>query len=100
MLRFQGRLRFFGSDEIVEFAAGNAALAAWERYAIRNKMPMGKESPPLLSSLVVAHHALGIEQGFDAWAETVESIELDATDLDGDGKPIDVPPTHAAASTE
>ena len=79
MFRFSGRVEF-ASGETAEFTAGNAALAAWERYAMRHGLPMGKESPPTMSSLVIAHHALGVEQGVDAWIETVEGIELDAED--------------------
>lgn len=91
MIRFKGRLEYVGG-EAVEFTAGNAALAVWERYAVRNGLPMGKESPPLLSSLVIAHHALGIEQGIDAWIETVDGIELEA-------EGGEVPPTNADPST-
>lgn len=99
MQRFVGKLQYVGSDEVVEFTAGNAALAAWERYALRNKIPLGREqTPALLSSLVVAHAALGIEQGVDAWIESVDSVELDYVEIGPDGKPVEVPPTQAAAS--
>jgi hypothetical protein len=37
---------------------------------------MGKDAPPTLSSIVIAHHALAISEGVDAWAETLVSIEL------------------------
>lgn len=94
MFRFTGKVTYAdGSEET--FETGNAALAAWERYAMRNKLPMGADSPPTLSSLVIAHHALGIEEGFDGWSESVAGIELDA---DQDGEPV-VPPTQPAPST-
>lgn len=79
MFRFTGRVEY-DDGRLVEFEAGNAALAAWERYAMRNKLPLGVDSPPTMSALVIAHHALGIEQGVDAWLETVQGIELDAPD--------------------
>lgn len=86
--KFRGAVHFVdGSTE--EFEAGNAALVAWERYAMRHKMPMGKDSAPTLSSLVIAHHALGIATGIDAWIETIDGIDLEADD----GKAEPVPPT-------
>lgn len=81
MFRFHGKIEF-EDGRIEEFEAGNAALAAWERYAMRHKLPMGEASPPTMSSLVIAHHALGVEQGVDAWMESVVSIELDAGDTE------------------
>jgi len=95
MLRFVGKIGYTDGTE-VEFEAGNAAMAAWERYAVRHGLPMGKDSPPTISSLVIAHYALGIEQGADAWMETVDSVECDVPDAP-DGADA-VPPTLEAAS--
>jgi hypothetical protein len=94
MLKFRGVAQFIDGTER-EFETGNASLAAWERYAMRHKLPMGAQAPPILSSMVIAHHALGIEQGFDAWSETVEGIELQAVGADGEA--ITVPPTPQEA---
>lgn len=88
MIRLHGKVLYDDGRE-VEFETGNAALAKWERYAARNGLAIGKDSPPILSSLVVAHHALGIAEPFDAWAEGVEGVELESTD---------VPPTPPAPS--
>lgn len=94
MFQFKGTVTMEDGTE-TPFETGNAALAAWERYAMRNKLPMGAASPPTLSSMVIAHHALGVEEGFDAWAETVAGIELNA---EQDGAAV-VPPTPPEAST-
>jgi len=95
VLRFVGKVEYV-DGEIVEFKAGSRALAEWERYASRHKLGIGKESPPILSSLVIAHFALGIEEGFDAWVDRVDGIELAAEG----GDDAEVPPTPPVASTE
>lgn len=93
VLRFRGVVYYVdGSSD--EFSAGNAALAAYERYAVRHKFPTGTEAPPTLSSMVIAHHALAIEQGFDAWAESVDGIELE---LENGAEAV--PPTEPDPST-
>lgn len=79
------------SGESADFTTGNAALAAWERYALARNYPIGAASPPMLSSLVIAHHALGLEQDVDAWADTVEDVELHHRD--------ELPPTRPEPST-
>jgi hypothetical protein len=91
VFRFAGKVEYTDGT-IEEFEAGNVAVAAWERYAVRHKLPMGKDAPPTLSSIVIAHHALGISEGVDAWAETLVSIEL------AEKEPEAVPPTPAEAS--
>lgn len=101
MLKFRGVVQFVdGSEE--PFETGNAALAAYERYAARNRLPMGKDAPPILSSMVIAHHALAIAEGFDVWAENVQGVELKA--FGDDGQEIQpgeasVPPTPSDPST-
>ena len=93
MFRFTGRVEY-ADGRIQEFRAGNAALAAWERYAMRHKYPLGEGAPGTMSALVIAHHALAIDVGVDAWMETVEGVELEA-DEDADT----VNPTPSALST-
>lgn len=94
MIRFHGRVVYKDGTEET-FECGPAAVSAWERYAIRHKQPYGDESPPTLSNHVIAHYALGIEQGFDAWEETLDGVEVTVTDPDGEGA---VPPTPEAPS--
>lgn len=91
MLRLKGAVEYL-DGRVVEFECGTAAVAAWERYAIRNKLPLGEGAPAILSSMVTAHHALGIEEGFDGWAETVLGVDLEAVG--------EVPPTPPAASLD
>jgi hypothetical protein len=71
------------------FEAGPPALAEWELYAMRHGFPIGEAAPPMLSMLVVAHHALGIEEGFDVWRKSV---------VDFDAETLEVPPTLPAAT--
>lgn len=81
MIRLTGRVLYLDGTE-AEFVAGTIAISAWERYAIRHKLPHGAPTddrpgaPGALSDAVIAHHALGIAEGFDAWAETVLSVEI------------------------
>lgn len=96
MIRFRGKVEY-DDGSAVEFETGTAAVAAWERYAVRNKLPYGQDSPPTLSNLVIAHHALAIEQGFDAWLETVTGCEV--TVEGGEGAAA-VPPTEPEATTD
>lgn len=99
MNRFHGKVTLVGGEEL-EFEAGNAALASWEKYAARNGLKTGKEAPPTISSLLIAHHALGVELGADAWMETVDGIELEFGEKLPDGTVrAAVPPTEPAAST-
>ena len=75
MIRFRGTV-LYTDDREETFRAGTASVAAWERYATRNGYSTGADSPGALSDMVVAHHALAIPVGFDAWAETVVSVEI------------------------
>lgn len=101
MLRFKGTVEYTDGTS-AEFECGTAAVASWERYAVRHKIPYGDESPGTLSNLVIAHHALAIAEGIDAWIETVEGVEVVVLK---DGVPIKpgeagaVPPTGKEAST-
>lgn len=101
MIRFRGKVEYEDGSG-AEFECGTAAVAAWERYAVRHKLPYGDDSPGTLSNLVIAHHALGIEEGVDAWIETVSGCEVEALK---DGVPVQageaagVPPTDEDPST-
>jgi hypothetical protein len=91
MLLFSGKALYVDGRE-QEFQAGSVSIAAWERYAIKNGLPHGPDSPAAFSDLVVAHHALAIATPLDEWIETVLSIELT--------KAPDVPPTAQSPSTD
>lgn len=84
MIRFKGTVRYKDGHEDA-FEAGLAATAAWEEYAHRNGYPFPvDEAPRVLYTLVIAHAALGIEEGVETWRKTVDTFDLDA---------IEVPPT-------
>lgn len=76
MLRIRGKVQF-RDGETAEFETGSAALAAYERYALRHGYPIGADMPPTLGALVVAHYALDVEEGFDAWADRVDGVEME-----------------------
>ena len=89
MIRLTGTVEYEdGTAE--DFETGSAALAAYELYALRHGYPIGTAAPPMLSSLVVAHHALGKAEGFDTWRAKVSGVELNAGGENGTGA---VPPT-------
>jgi len=89
MLKFRGKVGYVdGTEE--SFETGTAALAAYETYALRHGYPVGENMPPTLGAMVMAHHALGIKEGFDVWRDRVAGVELEA-----DG----IPPTPEAPST-
>jgi len=94
MIRLRGVV-LYKDGRLEEWESGTAAIAKWERYALRHKIPIGEGAPGVLMSMVVAHAALGIAVGFDAWEETVDSVE---TTSDGDAS--FVPPTLQAPSLE
>jgi len=74
----------------VDFETGTATLAEWELYALRHGFPpKADEAPRMLMMLVIAHAALGVEEGFETWRRTVVELE-DTTELNGAGA---VPPT-------
>ena len=88
MIRLRGTIEYEGG-RLEQFETGSAALAEWELYALRHGYPLGDGAPPMLSSLVVAHYALGVAEGFDVWRKSVVGV-----DLETEG----VPPTPAAVS--
>lgn len=84
MIRLRGEIEYEGG-RVDHFETGTAALAEWELYALRHGYPIGAGAPPMLSALVIAHHALGVEEGFDVWRRSVVGVELEQPDA--------VPPT-------
>jgi len=88
MIRLRGTIEYEGG-RTETFETGAAALAEWELYALRHGFPIGESAPPMLSALVIAHHALGVEEGFDVWRKSVTGVEMDAEG---------VPPTLPAPS--
>jgi hypothetical protein len=100
VIRFRGRVEYHdGASD--EFECGTAAVAAWELYAARHKIPYGDESPPTLSNLVIAHHALAIEEGFEPWRERVDGVEVTVIGAVAEtgGEAPSVPPTSEDPST-
>ncbi len=89
MIRLRGTIEYEGG-RIETFETGSAALAEWELYALRHGYPLGTDAPPMLSALVIAHHALGVPEGFDVWRRSVVGVELQ--------EPEGIPPTLPAPS--
>jgi hypothetical protein len=68
------------------------AIAEYERYAIRNGLPMGADAAPITLALFTAYYALSENgEGFDAWRSRVVALETE---------PGQVPPTPPEPSTE
>ena len=76
MIRIRGQVEYDGGN-VVDFETGTAALAEWELYALRHGYPIGTAAPPMLSALVIAHHALGVQEGFDVWRKSVNGVDLE-----------------------
>ena len=91
MIRLRGSIEYDGG-RVEDFETGTAALAEWELYALRHGYPIGENAPPMLSALVIAHHALNVREGFDVWRKSVVGVELEA--------PEPVPPTLPVPSIE
>lgn len=89
MIRLKGKIEYAdGSTE--DFETGSAALAEWELFGMRHGYPIGDDRPPMLSALVIAHFALGVDEGFDVWRRTVAGIDLEV--------PVAIPPTPPGVS--
>ena len=88
MIRLTGTIEYEGG-RVETFETGSAALAEWELYALRHGYPVGAGQPPILSTLVIAHFALGVAEGFDVWRKSVIGVELESSG---------VPPTLPAPS--
>lgn len=89
MLTFRGKVVYKDGREAT-FECGTAALADWELYALRHGYPVGTGMPPTLGTMVIAHTALGIAEGFEVWRPTVAGVEMEA-----DGLPP-IPPDQLA----
>lgn len=89
MIRLHGTIEYEGG-RTEDFETGSAAVAEWELYAMRHGYPLGEAAPPMLSALVIAHHALGVAEGFDVWRRSVVGIQLEQASP--------VPPTLPAPS--
>jgi hypothetical protein len=77
MIRLRGTIEYEGG-RTETFETGSAALAEWELYAMRHGYPIAQgQAPPMLSALVIAHHALGVDEGFDVWRKSVIGVELE-----------------------
>ena len=81
MIRLRGTIEYEGGRQET-FETGPAALAEWELYALRHGYPIGDKAPPMLSALVIAHHAIGVAEGFDVWRRSVEGVEMDTVGVD------------------
>jgi len=78
-----------GTEE--HFETSINAIAEYERYAVRNGLPMGTEAPPLTMALFTAYYALAKNgEGFDTWRARVVALETE---------PGEVPPTREDPST-
>jgi len=77
MIRLTGTVEYEGG-RTEEFSTGPAALAEYELYALRHGYPIGEAAPPMLAALVIAHYALGVEEGFEPWRKSVTGVEMDA----------------------
>lgn len=88
MIRIRATV-FYEDGREETFSGGSVLVMAWEKYALRHGYPVKiEEAPRVLSTLVMAHKALGVSEGFDVWAETVASVE--------DAEAETIPPTQAA----
>jgi hypothetical protein len=91
VIRLRGTIEYEGG-RVEHFETGSAALAEYELYALRHGYPIGKDAPPMLSALVIAHHALGVEEGFDVWRRSVVDCTMET--------PEGVPPTLPGVTVE
>lgn len=78
MIRLQGTVEYEGG-RVEHWQAGSAALAEWELYAQRHGIADPYSGAHrVLSTLVVAWAALGVEEGFDVWRKSVMDVDADA----------------------
>jgi len=86
MIRYTGVV-LYTDGRREPWETGIRGARAWEAYAARHDLPLNPTPDtidrfPVASwRLVLAHFALSVELGVDAWAETVDDIELEATEL-------------------
>jgi hypothetical protein len=78
VIKLAGTVEYEGG-RTEEFLTGPAAVAEWELFALRHGYPVRQdEAPPVLASLVIAHFALGVQEGFDVWRKSVVGVEMTA----------------------
>lgn len=101
MIRIRGTVEYVdGHTE--DYRAGSIAFQAWERFAARHDWAPYDGAHPNELAAFVAHHALKVTQGFDAWVVTVFDVDV----VKPDGAPLEagengatlVPPTLEALS--
>ena len=95
MIRYSGTVVLEDGTR-TPFETGMKGARAWEAYASRHDLPLNPRPEavdrfPLYTwQLVIAHAALAIEAGVDAWGNEVAGVD--------DWAAADVPPTRAAVS--
>jgi hypothetical protein len=78
VIRLTGTIEH-ADGRLEQFTAGTSALMAYERYAIRNGLPIGADAPLMTMAHVVAWYATAPEGvGFETWAKGVTGVELDS----------------------
>jgi hypothetical protein len=76
---------FGGGTEDFEGGAGD--IAAYEEWALRYGGPMpdvimgNDRLPKMTMVLVIAHSALGIEEGYSVWRRKVSTFEFDTEEV-------------------
>jgi len=89
MIRYRGSV-VYADGRREEFETGLRGARAWERYALRHELPINPRPetidhfPVRNWALVIAHAALRVELGVDAWEELLDDVDVEA---------IEVPPT-------
>lgn len=92
MARMAGVIEYEGGARVT-FEGTTAHIAEYELFALRHGYPVEVDKAPrILMMLVVAHAALGVEEGFEAWRRSV--VDIDMTEA------VEVPPTLPAPSPE
>lgn len=87
MIRYTGTV-IYEDGRREPFETGIRGARAWELYATRHDLPLNPNPervdrfPVAQWRLVLAHAALAVELGVDAWADTVADVELDVSDVD------------------
>ena len=88
MIRLTGTVEY-NDGRIEAWSAGSAILSRWEMYAKRHGYPYAfEDAPRMLLVQVLAHAALGVPEGLEAWLATVGEVSFDDGDVEA------VPPTR------
>jgi hypothetical protein len=83
--RIHGTVTYEGG-EVVAWTARPRDIRNMENYARRHGIAIGESISPTLG-MVLAWSALGIEEGFDVWVETLDDFD-DLTAYDADVDPF------------